>query len=60
LLINPVKGSAKSSNTMQCGVWCCDFAQGNKNLERDKTQNNEITEFYPLLGVACVVVGSSF
>jgi len=41
----------------KCGVWCCDFAQGNKNLERNKTQNNKIAEVYPVLQV---VVGSSF
>jgi len=33
--------------------------QGNKNLERNKTQNDKIAEVYPLLG-CCVVGGSSF
>jgi hypothetical protein len=40
-------------------VWCSDLAQGNKNLERNKTQNDKIAKVYPLLG-CCVVAGSSF
>jgi len=43
----------------KCGVWCCDLAQGNKNSEGNKTQNDKIAEVYPLLGY-CMVVGSSF
>lgn len=38
-------------------VWCLtsDPAQGNKNLERNKTQNDKIAEVYCLLG--CYMVG---
>jgi len=25
----------------KCGVWCCDLAQRNKNLERNKIQNDK-------------------
>jgi len=42
-----------------CGVWCCDLGKGNKNSQRNKTQNDKIAEVYPLLGFG-VVVGSSF
>ena len=36
-----------------------DLAQGNKNWERNRTQNDKRAEVYPLLG-CCMVVGGSF
>jgi hypothetical protein len=34
----------------KCRVWWKDLDQGDKNLERSKTQNDATAEVYPLVG----------